>query len=143
MLCKFDQCEFYNILFGGIIVGIIASFLYVLINNTLEWIRFTKLYKNLSSNHGQFDWTAYSMSKENGRIRNTSPNGSIANVTLEKRKIKIALKHEERKWIGEVQMQDFGFGILTLKYENKMSMEKETVLLAHMLKMIKLMTIYF
>ena len=119
MFCNFDLCEFYNILFGGIIIGIIASFLYIFLDNNLKQIRFTKKYRHLKSHQNKFDWTAYSMSKENGRVRNESPNGAIASVTLEKAKIKISLKHDDRKWIGEVQMLGFGFGILTLKYENE------------------------
>ena len=119
MFCKFDLCEFYNILFGGIIVGITASFLYILLDNFINQMRFHKNYKHLKSNQDQFDWVAYSMSKENGRVRNENPNGAIANITLNKRKLKIVLKHDNREWAGEVQMLDFGFGILTLKYSKE------------------------
>jgi hypothetical protein len=119
MFCNFDLCEFYNILFGGIIIGIIASFIFIYLDNFLRKLRFIRKYKHLKSNRNKFDWISYSMSKEDSRVRNDKPNGAVANITLENIKIKIILMHENRKWIGEVQMLDFGFGILTLKYENE------------------------
>lgn len=119
MICNFDLCEFYNIIFGGIVIGIIASFLFIWLDNFLKNLRFTKKYNYLKSNQGQFDWISYSMSEENNRVRNEFPNGAVANITLKNRKINIILMHDNRKWIGEVQMLDFGFGILTFKYENE------------------------
>lgn len=67
-----------------------------------------KSYKHLSSNRGQFDWTAYSMSKENGRNRNASPNGSFEFVFSdglsfkEKYKIDTEPGTMRSKWDGQI-----------------------------------------
>jgi hypothetical protein len=44
MICLLDKCEFYNIIFGGIVIGIIASFLFVWLTQLLETMRFKRNY---------------------------------------------------------------------------------------------------
>src|SRR5690606_968476 len=119
MICNFSWCEFLNILFGGLIIGIIASFLFVLITDYIKRWRFNKKYKHLKSAKNVYDWPSYSMKESDNRFRNESPNGAIANISLETSSINIILKHDGRKWKGKVRMLDYELGILTLKYENE------------------------
>ncbi|MFI5185442.1 MAG: hypothetical protein ACHQF0_01835 [Chitinophagales bacterium] len=88
-------------------------------SNQIARYRFHKKYKHLNSQPNDFDWVAYSMKNEDGRIRNDNPNGSIANISVKNTKITIILKHNNRKWTGEVQMIQSNFGTLIFKYENE------------------------
>lgn len=119
MNCIPDWCEFYNIIFGGLIIGIIASFLFIGITDIISICRFIKRYKYLKSfKKDHNDWIAYSMREDNGRMIQDLPNGSTANINIKKKRIYITLVEKEgRKWYGELQMERFGFGILTLKYD--------------------------
>lgn len=60
------------------------------------------------------------MRPENGRFRQDNPNGSIAKVVVKKKTLQIILEQvDKRKWIGELKMGSFEFGILTFKYEKE------------------------
>lgn len=118
MNCEFNWCEFYNVFFGGIVTGIIASILFIWLTDWIESYRFFKWYKHLISKQDKFDWIAFSMRHENGRIRQENPNGSIAKVVVKKKTLQIILEQvDKRKWIGELKIESFEFGILTFKYE--------------------------
>ncbi|MCK4665065.1 MAG: hypothetical protein KAT68_19510 [Bacteroidales bacterium] len=121
MNCIIDWCEFYNIILGGLIIGIIASFLFIGITDIISICRFRKRYKHLKSTpQASFDWIAYSMRSDNGRKRKEYPNGSTANIRINKNRIYLTLKeNNNRKWHGEIQMESFGFGRVNYKYENE------------------------
>ncbi|MBP7399836.1 MAG: hypothetical protein KA954_09645 [Chitinophagales bacterium] len=128
MKCDLNWCEFYNVFLGGIVTGIIASLLFILFNGWIESFRFFKKYRHLQSKQDKLDWTAYSMRPQNGRIRQDTPNGSIAKILIRKETIQITLEQTDkrisdpskyRKWIGEIKMESLEFGILTLKYEDE------------------------
>lgn len=119
MNCSFSLCDFYNIIIGGIITGVVASFLFIPLSRLFSNWGFRCKYSKLQSAKDVFDWTAYSMSSENGRIRDSNPNGSTANINITRGKITVTLKHDDRKWEGQIKMLDFNFGMLTLKYENE------------------------
>lgn len=120
MNCEFNSCEFINVVFGGIITGIIASVLLAWITNIISVCSFKRKYKHLKSIPDKFDWTAYSMKKEDGRVREDSPNGSSVNIDIKKGRIYLTLKQNDgRKWLGELNMDRFGFGIVSYKYVDK------------------------
>lgn len=119
MSCNFSWCEFINIFLGGLVTGIIASWLFILFSNLIKRYHFYKKYKHLNSKQNIYDWIAYSMKEDNGRIREDHSNGSIANISIKNKKLEIALKHDAREWIGEIQMINSNFGILTFKYKNE------------------------
>lgn len=119
-MCDFDLCELYNMIFGGLVIGVIASFLFVWITRVLAVCRFRKRYKHLSSpSNTEYDWVAYSMSKENGRMKSDIPNGSSLNVSLSQDRIYLKLKQSDsRKWKGELRVETFDYGLVTYKYED-------------------------
>lgn len=118
MLCKFDLCELWNMLFGGIVIGIIASFLFVGITQLIAKCKFKKKYKFLESKSTDvFDWIAYSMKSENGRIKEETPNGSSVNIKINQGRIYLHLvQNDKREWHGELLMDSNGFGIVSYKY---------------------------
>lgn len=68
----------------------------------------------------EFDWTAYSMKKEDGRIRENTPNGSLLNINVKGDKVDLILKQpDQERWVGELRFEKFGFGTVSLKYENR------------------------
>ena len=120
MNCIFDSCEFYNLFLGGIITGIITSFLFVWLTNFLSRRKFKLQYKHLQSKSpNSFDWVAYSMRQDNSRLRQDNPNGSELNVQVSGSRIFLKLKHDNRLWIGELKVDGFDYGIVTYKYENQ------------------------
>ncbi len=122
MNCFFDPCEFINIIVGGILTGIVASFLFVLILNTINSCRDSRNYKYLQSpNENEFDWICYSMQYANGRIREENPNGSTANINYKKGNIlNIRIKQKDNRiWKGKITMIDKYVGTLFFRYENE------------------------
>jgi hypothetical protein len=119
MFCQFNQCEFINIILGGILVGIISSFLFVFLTDYFKNRKFNKQYKHLVSDKNNFDWDSYPMLKDDGRIIDINTKQAEATVYLGKGLINITLRHQSRKWHGQVSMSDFGFGTLFFKYENE------------------------
>lgn len=120
MICDFSWCEFYNILIGGVLIGIITSFLFVWLVSLINIRKFKRQYLHLqSSSSDTFDWTAYSMREDNGRLKSDEPNGSVLNVTLKKDRIYLKLKQSDsRIWNGELKVETFDYGLVTYKYEN-------------------------
>lgn len=121
MKCDFDICEFYNMLIGGLLVGIVASFIFVWLTELIRTRKFNKRYKHLcSSTNNEFDWVAYSMREDNGRIRNDNPNGSVMNLQIQKDRIFIKVKQiGNRISNGELVISSFDYGVVTYKYENE------------------------
>ena len=119
MLCNFELCEFYNVVLGGLLIGLITSFVFIWLTNSFKHISFNRLYNHLNSSNDQFDWIAYSMKNEDGRVREDQPNGSKVNLKIKKGKIYIRLQHDNREWKGELIMHHNNFGIVTFKYIDK------------------------
>ena len=119
-MCEYDKCEFYNVILGGIVTGIIASLFIMLFTFLIETFCFWIKYRHLKSSNNNFDWLSYSMKEDNGRIKDKLT-GAVASISLSSRrkKIKIKLKHDDREWEGELEMGKFGFGLLSLKYKNE------------------------
>ena len=81
---------------------------------------FKKKYKYLQSSTNDFDWVAYSMKKEDGRIREENPNGSKMHIVVKGGKIYLKLRQsDDRLWTGELIIQQDNFGIVGLKYADK------------------------
>ncbi|RNI34809.1 hypothetical protein EFY79_14060 [Hanamia caeni] len=117
MFCKFDLCEFYNVVFGGLLIGVITSFIFVWLTKKIEYYNFKRKYKHLQSSNKNFDWVAYSMKKSNGRIREDYPNGAKMHIIVKHGKIYLKLRQsDERLWTGELIIQQDNFGIVGLKY---------------------------
>lgn len=120
MTCSSVLNDFYDLIIGGVVTGLIASFLFIPLSRLFSNLNFKWKYTTFQSKEGQFDWIAYSMSPENGRVRDQSPNGSKANIRIKNGKINLTIEQpDRRRWKGQVKMLDFDFGILTLKYENE------------------------
>lgn len=119
MTCTFDLCEFYNLFFGGIVTGIVASFLYILLDKFFKNQNFKRKYKYLeSSNDSSFDWLAYSMRKDDGRKREDNPNGTILNIKTTSGKLSLTVNEKDRGiWNGILRMKTPEFGTITYKYE--------------------------
>jgi hypothetical protein len=136
MNCIFDICEFNNIILGGIVIGIITSFLFVWLTQHIQRLRFIRNYSHLQSRpNDAFDWKAYSMKEEDGRIRQENPNGSLVNIQLMKGQIYLNLKQpDSKKWIGELKFDSFGFGMVTFKYETRHEYGKRECVMGHYLE---------
>ena len=137
MWCAFSLCEFYNIVLGGIIIGIITSILFTFLTSQIEKRQFLKKYKYLASQKNHFDWLAYSMRKDDGRLREDASNGSTATISVKNKRIQIILEHtgtDKRKWMGELQMISFGFGIISLKYTDKHEYDKRDCIIGSYLE---------
>ena len=122
MNCRFDICELINIVFGGIITGLVASFLFVWLSNKFRECIDSRKYRYLASPKGtECDWICYSMKNENGRIRGDDPNGSTVTISHEKGNIlNIRLKQENgRVWNGKLTMTNKYVGTLSFHYENE------------------------
>jgi len=119
MLCNFDFCEFYNVVLGGLLIGIVTSFVFIWLTNLLKQFNFRRQYNHLESVSDKFDWIAYSMKKEEGRVREDQPNGSKVNLKIKKDKIYIRLQHGNREWKGEIIMHQNHFGVVTYRYIDK------------------------
>src|SRR5690348_11202503 len=120
MMYIFDLCEFYNIFFEGILTGIIASLIFVGLTELFRILKFRWKYSYLKSrDQNSYDWIAYSMKSDDGRIREDSPNGSMVNIEVKSNKIKITLNHDNRNWIGELEMKSAGYGTIIYKYTDK------------------------
>lgn len=121
MKCDFDICEFYNVFIGGIITGIITSVLFVYLTNFRNSLRFKKLYGHLQSDTDQtYDWTSYSMKKEDGRIRQESPNGSTLSIRLKSDRLQLLLKQTDTEnWSGELLFTGVDHGVVTYKYKSR------------------------
>jgi hypothetical protein len=118
MNCYFDCCAFINIVFGGLFVGIIASFLFVLLTKRFSRYKFLNSYRYLESKpEDDFDWAAYTMQKNNWRKREDRPNGSRVNIQLKKDTLILKLRQKDgRIWIGELNFQSPNYGVLFFKY---------------------------
>ena len=117
MICQFDPCEFYNLFFGGIITGIVASFLYILIEKAIKHIKFNRQFKHLVS-IDQFDWNAYSMRKDDGRKREENSNGTKLHLKIVKGQIHLEVNEVNRGfWDGILRMESSEFGTITYKYQ--------------------------
>ena len=121
MLCNFDLCEFYNVVLGGLLIGIITSFLFVWLTRLIHSYNFKARYKYLESVNNDFDWIAYDMKKSNERLREDCPNGSKANIKVVNGKINIKLEQQKesdsvRTWEGEIIIQQPNFGVIIYKY---------------------------
>lgn len=122
MNCRFDICELINIVFGGIITGLVASFLFVWLSNLLKKFIDSRNYKYLKSPKGiEYDWTCYSIKNENGRIREDNPNGSTVTINHKRgNTLNIKLKQRDgRIWHGKLTMTDKYLGTLCFRYENE------------------------
>jgi hypothetical protein len=121
MKCVFDICEFYNMLIGGLVIGIIASFIFVWLTEAIRIYKFNKRYRHLQSKlRIDYDWIAYSMRDDNGRIREDEPNGSVMNLVVRGDRIFIKVKQKgDRISVGELVVSSFDFGVITYKYENE------------------------
>ena len=121
MICNFNWCEFYNVVLGGIVTGIIASFLVVWLTNQIHTCKFRKRYGHLNSNpKGAFDWTAYSMRKDKGNVREDAPNGSVLNIHILQDRIKLTLRQiDNREWEGELRIENYDYGLVTYKYKSE------------------------
>ncbi len=121
MKCPIDICEFYNMLISGIVLGVVASFLFVVLTDWIRICRFKKRYSHLKSKtESEFDWIAYSMREDDGRKRQDAPNGSKMNLQLDKDRIFIRVRQvDHRTSIGELTIDRFDYGIVTYKYENE------------------------
>lgn len=103
---------------SGVFSGLIATILFIILQRIVNRITFNKQYKHLASrDKGEFDWIGYSMRPENGRIKGNR-NGATANVSLKENKVFIRLRHNNREWEGELLMERFGFGVVTVKYKD-------------------------
>lgn len=121
MNCIFNFCEFYNVFLGGLLTGVIASFIFIWLTKFLAIRKFRKQYGHLESiNKDTFDWVAYSMREDNGRIRQDNPNGSTLNIQIFRDRLYLKLLDiKDRKWIGELKIEGYNFGVVTYKYEKE------------------------
>jgi hypothetical protein len=122
MNCHFDLCEFINVFIGGIFTGILASFLFVCLTNFIENRKDSRKFKYLKSkDNNSFDWICYSMTKENGRIRENNPNGSSASIEYKKGKVlNFRLKEQNNRiWNAKVTMTSEYVGSLAFRYEKE------------------------
>jgi len=122
MNCHFDICEFINVVVGGIVTAIVASFLWVWFAEIFRNCRLSKRYKYLKSPVGsQDDWICYSMKPDNGHLREDNPNGSTVFISQEKgNRFSIRLKQKDnRRWIGKLTITDENIGSLHFRYENE------------------------
>ncbi len=104
---------------SGVISGLIATILFILLQRVVKRITFKKRFKHLTSSDKEaFDWIGYSMLPENSRIKGDL-NGATANILLKENKVLIRLRHNDREWEGELLMERFGFGVVTVKYKNE------------------------
>ena len=86
----------FNVFFGGIITGLIASLCFVWLEKIFSNCKFQKRYKYLNSiSKDKYDWVAYDMKKEDGRIREDDPNGSTVNISVKKNSINLTLKQKD------------------------------------------------
>jgi hypothetical protein len=113
--------SFFSDFIIGIVAGLISAVVYDYLLKQMKY-SFMKELEHLNSlGENEYDWVCYDMRKDNGRLRQDSPNGSIMNVMILKdNKIKISLKHDngQREWRGELLMENKIFGTLTCGYIN-------------------------
>jgi hypothetical protein len=122
MNCVFSLCEFVNVVVGGIITGIVASVLFLVLSNWLKTRYYSIKYKYLKSPNGiQNDWICYSMKNENGRIREDNPNGSTVTINHKKENIfNVRLQEKDgRIWNGQLTIVNESMGKLFFQYENE------------------------
>lgn len=122
MICIFHHFDL-GMFSNGILISILAAALFVLINRVYSICSFYRRYSYLKSpKKDEYDWEAFSFTKEDGRKLKDESNGSLANVRVNacKMMIYITLKEDNgRKWEGELNMKGYGFGTLIYKYSDK------------------------
>jgi hypothetical protein len=79
---------------------------------------FTREFQFLHMNSVDFDYVAYSMKSENGRIPQDDPNGSRAKLTVIDRSTLIleVIEANDSKWTGYMTVKHRSFGEMSWKY---------------------------
>jgi len=95
--------------------------MFVWLTAAIKNLRFRRRYKHLESDSNIFDWEAYSMKAEDGRIREDVPNGAKMNIRVKRGKIYLTLlqSQDDRVWKGELIIQQDNFGVVGYKYQDK------------------------
>jgi hypothetical protein len=120
-MCVFELCEFYNLIIGSIIGGVVGLLLVIYYEKKIERKKRRKLEKHFkpleSEDANTFDWTCF---KIEGRDMST-PNGSMAKIKyLGDHKLEIEVKENNGSiWIGHITMTDLVSGSLTFTYQGK------------------------
>jgi hypothetical protein len=117
MNCIWDWCEVINIVFGGLVMGIAASFAYYYLVKWNDHRKFKERYSYLKSKYAN-DWIGHSMQSEDGRREDFPPNGDKMTIDIEDEKIILTVQERGRgEWVGVLRMESPEFGTATYKYE--------------------------
>lgn len=123
MNCVLLHCWICNLLVNGLLISLLASILFVLLNRAYSICLFYRRYSYLNSRKsGEYNWKAYSFTEEDGGITEDDPNGSNANVRVNVCKMLIYItlrENNDRTWNGQLDMKSYGFGTLIYKYSDK------------------------
>ena len=121
-MCVFNLCEFYNLIIGSIVGGVVGLLLVIFYEKILvdgrKRKKLEKHFKPLESNdQNTFDWTCFDIE---GREK-AKPNGSMAKIKyLGENTLEIEVKEsDESIWVGYITMTDLARGSLTFSYPGK------------------------
>lgn len=120
-MCVFNLCEFYNLLIGAVVGGIIGLIMVVIYEKLVNKRKMKELenfFKPLESkDENTFDWTNYNIE---GREKSVE-NGSKANIKYIKgNQLEIRVKEPGGDiWLGQITMTDHARGSLTFTYPGK------------------------
>ena len=113
--CNFGKFELVN----GLFIGILSSVLATIIVLTIQYLHRKSVFKKkFLILEGEYEGYGYSDSYPTKL--NTNESQSNASIKyIERNKLKIYVKHDERKWTGDLIMESENFGTIVWKYDSE------------------------
>lgn len=107
----------------SVLTGVVAALVWERLKKYYEDEDFRKYLSHLRSpDKDTFDWVCYSMRNDDGRLVESTPDGSVVNVQhIGGNRLMIRLKQQSdgRIWEGELKMETHNVGRLFAKYVNE------------------------